>query len=238
MTRITSIHTPATSTEMRRTGWTFSAWRGLLLLGAATAVLLTLRAPTGGIDAEVPLPANVWDAFAVNALDIEPANSIDEVIARSDAIVLGTIVRLDAGRVVGEQTPETPGTQVLFVDARIEVFEVLRGSLPTEHLPTVTLELLLPGRTDFSELPALNTKLPSERSVFFLRSNATTAVAMGFGEDMQRTERDRYHLTVLRAILADEAGRVVAPVWADHQDFFDSLEGQAFEDFKEGMRSR
>lgn len=173
----------------------------------------------------------------MSALDVEPAFSLDEVIANSDAIVLGRLTAIEPGRVVGQPVEGIPGAQVLFANVTVTVTEVLRGALPESDRTQLTLEVLLPGRRDFSELVTLNTSMPRSPSIFFVRSNATTAAAMGLPTEVQERERSLYHLTVQRALLSNEGGSAIAPIWTDHGDFFQRFEGRAFDPIVEEIRS-
>lgn len=211
-------------------------------LGAIAAIALAVSLTLGPLkvgaqdDAATQTRA-FWRSFAVSALDIEPASSFDEVIAGSDAIVLGRLAAIGPGRVVGEPVEGIPGAQVLFANVTVAVTEVLMGELPQSHRAEFTLEVLLPGRRDFSELTTLNTTLPRSQSIFFVRSNATTAAAMGLPAEVQEREQALYHLTVQRALLSNEGGRAIAPIWTDHDDFFQQFEGRAFNPIVHELRS-
>lgn len=213
----------------------FSSRRALLGFYLAVAALIATAAailapiPAEGIEPDAAASRQFWGTFAVSALDIEPADSLESVMANSDAMVVGQIIRVDPGRIVGDPVEGIPTAQVLFANVTIAVAEVLRGELPLQDRATLTLEVLLPGRTDFGELSTLNARIPSEPSIFFLRNNASTAAAMGLPPEVQERERPYYHLTIQRAVLASEAGIVAAPIWTDHVDFFVQLEGQTFD---------
>lgn len=211
---------------------------GVALMFIATIGLLLLPRPTEGVEPVTSPHRQFWGTFAVAALDIEPAGSLEEVIANSDAVILGQVVRVTAGRMVGEPSAEIPGSQVLFANITVAVIDVLAGHLPPEDRSQLTLEILFPGRTAFDELSAVSGLVPPTPSVLFLRNNASTAAAMGHSLEIQERERPYYHLTVQRAVLADEAGRTVAPVWTDRHDFFSVLEGQVFSSIVDELRQR
>ncbi len=200
-----------------------AALLGLLLASLVGFVLLVLFASSR------PQPRDFWAAFDHSYLEVEHFDDLATMADAADAVVLGTIGDIQLGRVFGSE-----GDWVQYASATVNVSRVLRGALPEQHSDQVILEIMLPST---ESLDAARSLLPQPRSVFFLRNKGVEAERYGYPEVVQATESGFYRLIAQRGVVADAAGRVTAPGWADGPDFLSALEGTSFDEFVASLRN-
>jgi hypothetical protein len=131
--------------------------------------------------------------------DVFGANSVEQLTAQADAVVVGTFTELRPGRVVvvDGDTAEDPTLQML--EATLEVQELIFGELPAEHQKQLVIELPKPELTSFEELSAT---LPSSRGFHFLFNGAKLGERVG--RNPSRADARIYvHINVDSMILED-----------------------------------
>lgn len=164
-----------------------------------------------------------------SALEAEHYESLSDMTASADAVVLGRIVEVLPGRVFGNPASYPVGAAASYATAIVEVTDVLSGDPGAR---TLQLELLLP---DAEVLADLQAALPRERAVYFLRNKGHEAALLGLPPNVQANERPFFRLVNTRAVLRDIDGNVAAPVSAD-EGFLLELDGTPFSDLLATLR--
>jgi hypothetical protein len=155
-----------------------------------------------------------WADTVVDALELEHYASLAEMTHGSDAVVLGRVASVAAGRAFGEA-----GSALHYAAVTLAVDETVAGSLPGEHATQLTLEVPLfagPGQLD-----GLRSTLPTGEGLFFLRNKG--------GE-----EADFYRLVVMRGVIVNRDGS--AEVAPGDGDFLDALGGTRFDEVVDQVR--
>ncbi len=144
-------------------------WRTILLVGvAAVAVIAGGRA----IAAESEMRAtqersdHFWSTLAINGSPRNHFDSLREMAAGADIIVVGRIDKLVPGREVRDLEAEAEGmpreqASVYFAEATLVVDDAIKGG-PRQ---TVKLQLMVPGPATVDQL---GKALPTERAIYFL----------------------------------------------------------------------
>lgn len=156
-----------------------------------------------------------WKDVGIDALQLEHYDSLPAMAAGADAVVLGRIVDVTAGRSMGGAT----GHQLHYAAVDVQVDELVAGSLPANHARRLTLEVPLFGGLEM--LDAVRSSLPREESLFFLRNKGGP-------------ERAFYRLVVMDGVIVNRGG--VAEVTADGDGFMAVLAGARFDDVVDGIR--
>jgi hypothetical protein len=155
-----------------------------------------------------------WADTVVDALELEQYASLTEMARGSDAVVLGRVASVAAGRALGGA-----GSALHYAAVTLTVDETVVGSLPGEHATQLTLEVPLfagPGQLD-----ALQATLPTGESLFFLRNKGGH-------------EADFYRLVVMRGVIVNREG--FAEVAPGDGDFLDALGGTPFDEVVDRVR--
>jgi hypothetical protein len=157
---------------------------------------------------------SAWADTVVEAIELERYASLAQMTRGSDAVVVGRVASVAAGRVVGRA-----GSALQYAAVTVMVDEAVAGSLPGEHATQLTLEVPLFGGAE--QLHELRSALPTAESLFFLRNK-------GAGE------ADFYRLVVMRGVVVNRDG--AAEVTPGDGDFLDALDGIPFDEVVSGVR--
>jgi hypothetical protein len=156
-----------------------------------------------------------WADTLVQATELERYDSLAAMTRGADAVVVGRIVDIAAGRSFGGAT----GHPLHYAAVTVAVEEVAAGALPGRHGATFTLEVPLFAGAE--SLDALRASLPPDESLFFVRNKG--------GADS-----DFYRLVIQRAAIVNRDG--AAEVAPGDDDFLDALGGASFEEVLEAVR--
>jgi hypothetical protein len=149
-----------------------------------------------------------WADTVVDATELEHYATLAEMTRGSDAVVRGSVLDVEAGRVFGSDSESA----LHYASLTIAVDEMVAGSLPARHAELLTLEVPLFGGPE--TLDGLRHSLPRGDSLFFLRNKGGT-------------DADFYRLVVLRAVVVNRDG--VAEVTPGN-DVLDALAGMPFDE--------
>jgi hypothetical protein len=155
-----------------------------------------------------------WADTVVDALELEHYATLADMTRGADAVVLGRVASVAAGRAFGEA-----GSALHYAAVTLTVDEAVAGSLPGEHETQLTLEVPMFGGP--GQLDALGSTLPTAESLFFLRNKG--------GE-----EADLYRLVVMRGVVVNRDG--IAEVAPGDDDFLDALGGTPFDEVVDQVR--
>jgi hypothetical protein len=182
--------------------WSF---RRYLYVTAATASALVLavgalQIAQGGDD--TPPPASFWSLITPVVAEFHPPETVDQIAAASDAIVVAHITGVRDGRDAKgffDPTPPLPGAPLphtSFVDLSVD--RVVAGSVASGQ--TLTLEMVAPPWPD--TLDDVRALIPTDQILFFLTHNGTHARQEGFGSVMDPIEDSIWSLTSQKGVLA------------------------------------
>jgi hypothetical protein len=166
------------------------------------------------------LLASPWTGAGVEATEIESADSLEALVSSADAVILGRVTAVEPGRVFGGAT----GRPFHYAAATVTVEEVVAGFLPAVDASALTLEIPLFEGPD--SIAALRSAVPGPQSLFFLRSKAESARAVGLSAAEQVAEAPYYRLVVLRGLIENYLGQ--AAVADDEVGPLSPLDGRAF----------
>jgi len=149
--------------------------------------------------------------------------SLDELGARSEAIVLGTFTgQVELGRVIRDSRSD-PNAGVFFANVTFGVDEVLAGSLPEAYRQRVQIEFMIRREEAVASLAEV---VPTERSVLFIASRYLRRAGI----------EDVYFLVGLGAGTFRELADRVAPVGLPVDPQRGRLEGMPFDEFVDLVR--
>ena len=155
-----------------------------------------------------------WEGVVVDALELEQYDSLPEMVAGADAVVLGRVVDVAEGRSMGGA-----GHPLHYAAVTVEVSGLVSGFLPSVDALRLTLEVPLFG--GFEMLDAVRSALPREESLFFLRNKGGP-------------ERAFYRLVEMDGVIVNRGGVAEPPAEAD--GFMSVLAGARFDDLVAQMR--
>jgi len=153
----------------------------------------------------------------VEAIEVEDVPTLEAMVAGSDAVVVGRVTRVAAGRTFGAADP------LHYAAATLQVESLVAGKLPADGRD-LTLEIPLFGGP--GELADYRAALPIH-GLFFLRNKGTSAAAAGLTADQQRVEAAYYRLMTFDALILDVHGRAAT---VDARRFLAALSGVPFDD--------
>jgi len=135
------------------------------------------------------LAASPWSG-GVLATELESYATLGQLTDAADAVVLGTVQAVDAGRVFGD--PERDPLPVAAVTVAVD--QLLAGDLPSQHARSLIVEVpLFDGAGRLADLQAA---LLGSDTVLFLRA---------------KVDGDFYRLVTLDAAITDAGGAAVVP---------------------------
>lgn len=161
------------------------------------AVAAVVHAPSAGAGAGV----SVWTGSVVDAVEVEHYSSLRDMTQSTDAVVRGQVTAVAPGRVFGYPS----GDVLHYAAATVRVDEVIVGALPAPDASELTLEIPLFDGPD--SIAAMQSSLPWEESVFFLRDKGESGRAAGLSQELQLAGAGFYRLVVFRAVVVNEGGR-------------------------------
>ena len=149
-------------------------------------------------------PSGPMGDAGVEALEIERFTSLRAMTAGSDAVVRGTVVSVEPGRVFGD--PDR--SPLHYAAVTIRANEVLAGSLAPPGASEVILEIpLFDGPDGIDRLAAT---LPGGEGIFFLRSKEASARAAGMSPAEQQAEAGYHRLVVFGGMVGNDGGTAAA----------------------------
>ena len=147
------------------------------------------------------------------------------MVASSDAVVVGRVIAVAAGRAFGAPDP------LQYAAATLAVESVLAGALPAGRETVLTLEIPLFG--GLGELDDYRAALPM-RGLFFLRNKGTSAAAAGLTAEQQLGEAAYYRLMTFDAVILEAAGRAAV---GDARRYLEALSEVPFDEAVAAVRS-
>jgi hypothetical protein len=161
------------------------------------------------------LRISAWAETLVDALELERYATLADMARGSDAVVVGRVAGVAAGRSFGAS-----GSQLHYAAVTVAVDEVVAGGLPGRHAARLTLEVPLYGGPE--AIDALRSSLPAGESLFFLRNKGAA-------------EADYYRLVVMRGVIVNRDG--AAEVLPGDADFLSALDRTPFDALVEEVRA-
>jgi hypothetical protein len=182
--------------------WSFR--RYLYVTGATASALVlaigALAVAQGGDD--TPPPASFWSHITPVVAEIDPPQTLDEITAGSDAVVVAHIIGIHDGREakgVFDPTPPVAGVPLphtSFVELTVD--RVVSGPVTTGQL--LTLEMVMPPTP--ITLDDVRALIPDGEELYFLRNSGTQARRAGFGSVMDPVEDSIWGLSSMKGVLA------------------------------------
>jgi hypothetical protein len=178
------------------------------------------RAPAGGA------VAATGTGVLAGADQIETAGSLAALIATADAVVLGRVLAVDAGRSFGSDS-----YTLHYAAVTVRVDEIVAGGV--DGSGSLTLELPLFGGSD--QLAGVRAELVGSQRLLFLRNKGISAREAGLSLADQRTEAAYHRLVTFGSEIAEQDGLAVVP--PDDGPALDGLAGRPFSEVLEAVRS-
>ncbi|MGH2455561.1 MAG: hypothetical protein ACRDHD_04820 [Candidatus Limnocylindria bacterium] len=202
----------------------------LLAIASVVVIVAVLQSPN-----DVDRSDEFWRTLHIRASEVEQYDSLEGMAKAADAVVVARIRSVSPGRVFGEfvEGPHVDDALAHYASITIEIDEVLAGALPAEDTQILVLEVMVPQPAD---LPALTDQIPTETSIYFLRSKEMEAQRLGLPDDDVKAEDGFYRLVVQEALLRVFDG-AVHPSPIAERPFLVALEGRRMEDVVSIIRS-
>lgn len=185
-----------------------------------------------------PVDEDTFWAMVGGDAHVETFDSLKQIIASSDLIVVGEVVEFREGRRI--LIPET-GDTMLMGEIRIKSAEVLRGRVesPPDSPGIVVVEAIAGFSTDPSPFAVLDASTPvGRRVVVLLLNKADDAVRRGFPPDAPYAGKNYYALlNGIQAVVRDDAGSAAVGYRAHEWAWLEGLKGRPFDDVLETIRA-
>ncbi|MDQ2673164.1 MAG: hypothetical protein M3Y40_00735 [Chloroflexota bacterium] len=163
-------------------------------------------------------------ATLVGASQVEITHSLDELIDTADAVVLGRIVAVEAGRSFGSDT-----YRLHYAAVTVRVDEVIAGSADS----IVLLEVPLFGGPE--QLTEVRHEMLHSQRLLFLRNKGTSARDAGLSDAEQRAESAFHRLVTFGSQVIEVDGAAVVP--PDDGSALETLHDRPFGDVIREVRS-
>lgn len=160
------------------------------------------------------------------ASQVEVAHSLAELVATADAVVLGRVTAVDAGRSFGSAS-----YQLRYASVSVRVDEVLAGGIG--GYDTLTLEVPLFGGAGL--LDDVRDEMGGTQRLLFLRNKGTSAREAGLPVAEQRAEAAFHRLVSFGSEIVEQDGDAVVP--PDDGSALDGLGGRPFIEVLEVVRA-
>jgi hypothetical protein len=144
----------------------------------------------------------------------------------SDAVIYGEVEKVYAGR-----TSDNKDDPIQYIALQLRVSELLAGDL-VEEANSVTVEVVSSGQSPLDELQS---RLPGDDGIYFLRNKGLEAERLGLPADVQE-ERGFYRFVSSQGVFTNVDGEVETPLYID-EGFPRNLRGEAFREIREQVRS-
>ena len=201
---------------------------------AGAGLLVTFAAPPISHDAWAS--DGFWWRFHVDGSEVEQYEGLEQMAAASDVVVLGRVTEVSAGRVLGDPAEGFPNPEeglAHYVNLRIEIDDVLAGSLPPDHMRSLILEMMTatPGEGD-----SMVKSLPTEQGIYFLRNKGIEARQLGQSGAAADAESTYYRLVIIDGLLRVTEGTVRPAPYAE-EPFILALNGSPVADITGRIRA-
>jgi hypothetical protein len=178
------------------------------------------RVPAGG-----PV-AGTGTGTLAGADQVETAASLPALIATADAVVLGRVLAVDAGRSFGSDS-----YTLHYASVTVRVDEIVAGGVGGSA--GLILELPLFGGAD--QLAGVRAELVGSQRLLFVRNKGTSAREAGLPLAEQRAEAAYHRLVTFGSEIVEEHGVAVVP--PDDGAALDGLAGRPFGEVLEVVRA-
>jgi hypothetical protein len=168
-----------------------------LVLSSVSVMTLMSRSEDKASDAQ-----RFYGLLAFNGREAEHYETVEEMAANSEVVVLGRLAWVADGRSYGD--PEHDASVVQFASVGLEVHEVLAGQprMPGQDL---VVEFLIPsGKVGVIDLKET---MPAEEAIFFLRNKGSEVARWGWAEDAVAVEAGFYRLVSTQGVVRNVDGR-------------------------------
>jgi hypothetical protein len=153
----------------------------------------------------------------VGASQVEVTHSLDQLIDTADAVVLGQVVAVEAGRSFGSDS-----WKLHYAAVTVRVDDVAAGHADD----TVLLEVPLFGGPE--QLDSVRDDMLGTRRLLFLRNKGTSAGEAGLSAAAQRAESAYHRLVTFGSEITEVDGIAVVP--PDDGPALDGLHGRPFDE--------
>jgi hypothetical protein len=207
---------------------------GVTTLGAVAVIALVWASMSAADSYRIWRSDQFWNRLWFSGASAPHFDSMEEMQAASDVVVLGTIIQVEEGRIFGDPHPDNPHPEeelVAYVTATIEIDRVLVGSLEDPGAARIRLELPMPRQDAVRELVGDG---PAEPAVFFVFNAGRLAAAQGRPLEIQEIEREYYALVAFGAVVRNFDGKA-APIDAPEMEFLKAFESEPFDRFVERL---
>lgn len=162
----------------------------------------------------------------MGASEVEPMQSVEQLVQSADLVVRGRVTGVEAGRAFGP-----PTHRLTYAAVSVEVLDTVAGRASARQ--TLTLELpLLDGR---ASLEALQGRMLGSERLLFLRDKGTSAAAAGLPLADRLAERGFHRLVTFGSELISDAGLAVVP--PDEWGVLEPFAGIPFDEAVERVRA-
>lgn len=160
------------------------------------------------------------------ASQVETARTLPELIAMADAVVLGRVIAVEAGRSFGSES-----YTLHYAAVTVRLDEILSGAGGS----TATLTVELPLFDGPDRLAEVRAEIEGTQRLLFLRSKATSAREAGLSAAEQRAEAAYHRLVSFGSEVVERDGLAAVP--PDDGVALEGLAGRPFADVLEAVRA-
>lgn len=170
-----------------------------------------------------------WASLQYEFLEAEHYSSLASMTAAADAVVVGRLTSIEAGRVWGDP----PDDAAYYAEARLEVKEVVAGTL-IDTGGALRFELFM---AEPSVIEHLQANLPSEEAIYFLRNKGAEAMTLEMSRSEQAREAEYYRLVTMGAVLRNGPDGRTVTIPGRGEPFLVELAGRPFDAMLDQVRN-
>lgn len=170
--------------------------------------------------------AGTGSGSLTGASQVETPRSLAELIATSDAVILGRVAAVETGRAFGSAS-----STLHYAAVTVRVDEVLAGGVRSSA--TLTVEIPLFGGLEV--LDSLRAEMVGTQRLLFLRNKGSSAREAGLSVAEQRAESAYHRLVTFGSEVVEEDGLALVP--PDDGPALDALAGRSFTEVLEIVRA-
>jgi hypothetical protein len=210
---------------MRRLGWSFGIAAMILLVAASLAAGAARRSEHQTSD-------DFWHKLGLSGAQwTYQYDSLDQLVAGADTVVLGRVTAIERGRSFGTQNPSDEPFRMASLTVAVD--DVIRWD---PRLPAQTALTLEERIGAWDSLPALADGIPGGQTVFVLSNRGLAAARAGLNPDVQTADAPYFQELNDLGTWRNLDGRVDrAP--GEPYDWVAPVDGSPFESFMASVRA-
>jgi len=219
-------HSAESPARSRRRGW----WIEFLAGAAVFALIVGVSLSASTRETARSHPAaqlSFWELLHIDGAQYKWFGSLEEMTAESSVVVVGHIIAVSEGRVFIPEPKYADRASAHYLNARLQVDEVVHGALAHSGASEITIELFAPN---VEAIPLVLKSVPTDTSMFFLLNKAVHPATANLPPLERAAEAKYYEIMGEQARLEKQGDIVGIPAIISDGEFPSNLAGRKFDD--------